>query len=122
MASVELVTTEASMSSISVEAIDHIVLNVRNVAVSLQWYSTVPGMKHQIITAECGIEKNISLFGKQKINIRPVNATQEEWFTAKKAVDGTSDLCFLVVDGAMEKMRSVYCRDPDGSLIEIASY
>jgi catechol 2,3-dioxygenase-like lactoylglutathione lyase family enzyme len=97
---------------------------------------------------EFGPHRRTSLrFGGQKINLRPVTATQEEWFTgAAGGVPGTDDLCFVVTmksdqvaeylracgvtvevgpvakAGALGPIMSVYCRDPDGNLIEIASY
>ncbi|MBS0961448.1 VOC family protein [Acetobacter thailandicus] len=135
------------MADLSVKAIDHIVLNVDDVEVSAKWYSTILGMKREKITPKQGGEpRNILLFGSQKINIRPKTTSQTEWFTAKNAVQGTADLCFLVdvtpdevvkhlnahgveielgpvtKEGALGKIHSVYCRDPDGSLIEISSY
>ncbi len=85
-------------------------------------------------------------FGRQKINLRPITASKRAWFTADHESAGAEDLCFLtkatpqqVVDhldacgvaiaegpgnkrGAMGTIVSVYCRDPDGSLIEISSY
>lgn len=86
------------------------------------------------------------LFGAQKINLRPVSTSKSAWFTADHEAAGSDDLCFLttaspqhVVDhlkscgvaievgpverqGARGTLLSVYCRDPDGSLIEISSY
>lgn len=133
------------MSSLAVTAIDHIVLNVNDVETSCEWYSKVLGMKRHMVTSNGG-QRDYLLFGKQRINIRPKTATQKEWFTAKNVVEGTADLCFLVeatpeaveehlkshgveiglgpVDkvGAHGTIHSLYCRDPDGSLIEISSY
>jgi catechol 2,3-dioxygenase-like lactoylglutathione lyase family enzyme len=86
------------------------------------------------------------VFGHQKINVRPRDADKVEWFTADHEAAGSDDLCFLTSStpsqvvahlkangvkieegpvakqGARGTLRSVYCRDPDGSLIEISSY
>jgi catechol 2,3-dioxygenase-like lactoylglutathione lyase family enzyme len=86
------------------------------------------------------------IFGNQKINVRPRDADKVEWFTADHETAGSDDLCFLasstpeqvvahlkahgvaIEEGPVKKqgargvLRSVYCRDPDGSLIEISSY
>ena len=85
-------------------------------------------------------------FGRQKINLRPVAASKRDWFTAVNATVGSDDLCFVTPSstevivaqlgacgvpveegpvtrlGARGAMTSVYCRDPDGNLIEIATY
>jgi catechol 2,3-dioxygenase-like lactoylglutathione lyase family enzyme len=78
--------------------------------------------------------------------VRPRGADKVEWFTADHEMPGSDDLCFLTEStpeqvvahlktcgaaieegpvtkqGARGPLRSVYCRDPDGSLIEISSY
>jgi catechol 2,3-dioxygenase-like lactoylglutathione lyase family enzyme len=85
-------------------------------------------------------------FGLQKINLRPVATSKEDWFTADHEAAGSDDLCFLSAStpdevvrhlkaegvaivagpdrrrGARGTLMSIYCRDPDGSLIEISSY
>ena len=86
------------------------------------------------------------MFGNQEINVRPRDADKVEWFTATHETAGSDDFCFLtsstpdevvahlrahgvaIEEGPVKKqgargaLRSVYCRDPDGSLIEISSY
>ena len=128
----------------AVDRLDHLVITCRDVEISASWYQRVLGMERE----EFGPHRRTSLrFGGQKINLRPVNATQEEWFTgAAGGVPGTDDLCFVVTmkseqvaeylracgvavevgpvakAGALGPIMSVYCRDPDGNLIEITSY
>jgi catechol 2,3-dioxygenase-like lactoylglutathione lyase family enzyme len=128
----------------AVDRLDHLVITCRDVEVSANWYQRVLGMERE----EFGPHRRTSLrFGGQKINLRPASATQEEWFTgAAGGVPGTDDLCFVVTmksdqvaeylracgvtvevgpvakAGALGPIMSVYCRDPDGNLIEIASY
>lgn len=133
--------------AVVVDAIDHIVINVRDVEVAAAWYQRVLGMTRDVWHAGPGRGPVTSMkFGRQKINLRPIAATQEQWFTGKQVAPGSDDLCFLakatpqeVADhlracgvaieegptekrGAMGTIVSVYCRDPDGSLIEISSY
>ncbi len=128
----------------AVDRLDHLVITCRDVEVSASWYQRVLGMERE----EFGPHRRTSLrFGGQKINLRPASATQEEWFTgAAGGVPGTDDLCFVVTmksdqvaeylracgvteevgpvakAGALGPIMSCYCRDPDGNLIEIASY
>ncbi|MDE2007672.1 MAG: VOC family protein [Rhodospirillales bacterium] len=127
----------------TIDRIDHVVLNVRDVEIAAAWYQRVLGMERE----EFGAEGRTALkFGGQKINLRPVSADPRRWITGASDAPGAADLCFItavgtedtiahlhgfgvaIVDGpaprtgALGPMRSVYCRDPDGNLIEIASY
>ena len=85
-------------------------------------------------------------FGRQKINLRPMGEDTVAWFTGANPMPGSDDLCFItaqpmrqVLDhfasvgvalevgpvertGALGAMQSVYCRDPDGNLVEVAVY
>ena len=133
--------------SVKVNAIDHLVINVADVARSAQWYQKVLGMEIKVSEPGPGRPPRTSLmFGNQKINVRPLGADKVEWFTADHEAAGSDDLCFLTTakpaevvahlkacgvaieegpgpkQGARGVLQSVYCRDPDGSLIEISSY
>jgi catechol 2,3-dioxygenase-like lactoylglutathione lyase family enzyme len=132
--------------AVKVSAIDHIVINVADVARSAQWYQKILGMEIRVFDPGPGKTPRTSLmFGNQKINVRPRDADKIEWFTADHETAGSDDLCFLTSatpdevvahlkangvaieeagprQGARGTLRSVYCRDPDGSLIEISSY
>jgi len=133
--------------SLKVHALDHLVINVSDVACSAEWYRKILGMEIQVFDPGQGKTPRTSLnFGNQKINVRPRDADKVEWFTADHEAAGSDDLCFLTLSspeavvahlkacgvaieegpvtkqGARGALRSVYCRDPDGSLIEISSY
>jgi catechol 2,3-dioxygenase-like lactoylglutathione lyase family enzyme len=132
---------------VKVNALDHIVINVADVTRSVDWYRKVLGMEVNVFDPGHGKPVRTSLmFGRQKINVRPRGADKVEWFTADHEMPGSDDLCFLTEStpeqvvahlktcgvaieegpvtkqGARGAIRSVYCRDPDGSLIEISSY
>jgi catechol 2,3-dioxygenase-like lactoylglutathione lyase family enzyme len=127
----------------TVDRIDHIVLNVADVEIAASWYQRVLGMERE----EFGNEQRTALkFGGQKLNLRPVGADPRRWITGANDQPGGGNLCFITalgcddvlehlrecgvaiaagpVDrtGALGPMHSVYCRDPDGNLIEIATY
>ena len=133
--------------SVKVTAIDHVVINVSDVARSVAWYQKILGMEIKVFDPGPGKTPRTSLaFGNQKINVRPRGAGKVEWFTADHETAGSDDLCFLTrkharsgrahlkthgvaieegpvrKQGARGTLLSVYCRDPDGSLIEISSY
>jgi catechol 2,3-dioxygenase-like lactoylglutathione lyase family enzyme len=130
-----------------VTSLDHLVINVRDVERSAGWYQRVLGMERNDFDPGAGKARRVSVrFGAQKINLRPLSTDKVEWFTADNDAAGTQDLCFLTTmvpddvvrhlkhcgvdvelgpvakQGACGELASVYCRDPDGSLIEISSY
>lgn len=133
--------------SLTVHALDHLVVNVSDVEVSAAWCARVLGMARMDAAPEDGKPPRTEMrFGQLKINLRPIAAAKADWFTADHEAAGSDDLCFLTAStpdevvrhlksegvaiaagpgprrGARGTLTSVYCRDPDGSLIEIASY
>ncbi len=81
---------------VKVNALDHIVINVADVARSAQWYQKVLGMEIGVFDPGPGQTPRTSLmFGNQKINVRPRDADKVEWFTADHETAGSDDLCFL---------------------------
>ena len=125
----------------TIDRIDHIVINCKSGEISAAWYQRVLGMERE----DFGPDRRCALkFGGQKINVRPTDALK--WSSAREAVPGTQDLCFVTAVGpedvvghlhscgvaieagpvrklgALGEVNSVYCRDPDGNLIELASY
>ena len=127
----------------TIDRIDHIVLNVADVEITAAWYQRVLGMERE----EFGPKQRTALkFGGQKINVRPADSDPGTWVTGVNDKPGAGDLCFItaippdeviahlhdcgvtILEGPVERagalgpMRSVYCRDPDGNLVEIATY
>jgi catechol 2,3-dioxygenase-like lactoylglutathione lyase family enzyme len=125
----------------TVDRLDHLVLTCADVDLTAAWYQRVLGMDVE----EYGEERRIALkFGGQKLNLHQQG--REFRPHAKVAAPGTADLCFITAvspidvvnhlhgcgimieagpvprSGALGPMESVYCRDPDGNLIEIATY
>ena len=82
--------------SVKVNALDHIVINVADVARSAEWYRKILGMEIRVFDPGPGKTARTSLiFGNQKINVRPRDADKVEWFTADHETAGSDDLCFL---------------------------
>ena len=125
----------------TVDRLDHLVVTCADIETSASWYQRVLGMERE----EFDENRRTALkFGGQKLNLH--EAGREFKPNAANAGVGTQDLCFITaVDaddvvahlehcgvaieegpvpkvGALGPMMSVYCRDPDGNLIEVASY
>lgn len=127
----------------SVNRIDHVVLNCRDVEATVDFYVRVLGMRKGVF-GDGRIALRFPDDANQKINVRPTGAPN--WPTGVVDAPGSLDLCFIAeagpdavgahlracgVDitegpvrktGALGPMTSHYCRDPDGNLVEVASY
>lgn len=127
----------------TVDRLDHLVLHCNDVDQVASWYQRVLGMDRE----EFGDDLRTALkFGGQKLNLRPAEANTDNWHTSRVSSPGSADLCFITAlrpqdvlehlqgcgvtvvlgpvpkTGALGPMTSVYCRDPEGNLIEIATY
>ena len=123
-----------------VERLDHLVLTVRDVSASCAFYARVLGMT----ATTFGAGRQALAFGSQKINLHLYR--QEFEPKAASPVPGSADMCFVTATplvqviehlqacdvailegpvartGALGPITSVYFRDPDGNLIEVANY
>lgn len=121
-----------------IDHLDHLVLTTRDKDACIHFYTVVLGM-----TLENFGEGRIALrFGAQKINVHEAGHAFSPH--ARLPTPGSLDLCFIATTtleaamaalaghlvmieegpvartGATGPIRSVYVRDPDGNLIEIA--
>jgi catechol 2,3-dioxygenase-like lactoylglutathione lyase family enzyme len=123
-----------------IDRIDHVVLTVRSVERTCEFYSGVLGMR--VVEFDGG--RKALWFGAQKINLHQAGAEFEP--KAEAPAPGSADLCFVArepleevvshlmqkdveilhgpvrKEGALGTMKSVYFRDPDGNLVEVSSY
>ncbi|KAM4709859.1 glyoxalase domain-containing protein 5 [Discoglossus pictus] len=123
-----------------IHRLDHLVLTVRSLEKTVNFYSRVLGME---VTTFKGNRKALT-FGMQKINLHESGKEFEP--KALIPTPGSADLCLITetplstvlqhlqaceVDveegpvsrtGAVGEIRSVYFRDPDHNLIEVSNY
>lgn len=124
----------------TVSGLDHLVLTVADIQASLDFYTQVLGMRPETF----GAGRTALHFGTQKINLHLAGA--EFAPHASRPLPGSADLCFVAASslaetvghlqahgilpeegpirrtGACGPVTSVYVRDPDGNLIELAHY
>ena len=125
-----------------VTALDHLVLTVTDIPRSIAFYCDVLGMVAEAFRVADGSTRWALKFGGQKINLHPADGPFDP--KAARPMPGSADLCFLTDlaltewqeqfarlglaveegpvrrTGATGPIMSVYTRDPDGNLIEIA--
>jgi catechol 2,3-dioxygenase-like lactoylglutathione lyase family enzyme len=121
-----------------ITALDHLVLTVRDIEATCRFYLAALGFQRETF----GEGRTALAFGRQKINLHQAGHAFEP--KALRPTPGSADLCFLTATpiddvvahltargitieegpvartGATGPIRSVYIRDPDGNLVEIA--
>jgi len=124
----------------NISHIDHIVLTVRNIEATVDFYQAVLGMDVETF----GAGRNALKFGPQKINLHQQGKEFEP--KAETPTPGSGDLCFItdtpldeairhvqnqgveIIEGPIDRtgaqgpIVSFYFRDPDLNLIEVANY
>lgn len=123
-----------------IDRLDHLVLTVRDLEATKEFYAKVLGM--EVVTFGAG--RTALAFGAQKINLHPVGPASG--LVAATPTPGSGDLCFITErplaewverlrgagiaieqepatrTGALGPMESLYVRDPDRNLVEISRY
>jgi len=125
---------------ININRLDHLVLTVKDIDKTVEFYTNILGMKKEIFK-----ENRIALkYGNQKINLHLLGKEFEP--KAFNIKEGSADLCFIVEEsiedifaflvsrnidieegivkrtGANGPIQSIYIRDPDLNLIELSTY
>ena len=132
---------------LTVRRIDHLVLTCRDVAATIRFYTEVLGMKEVTF----GAGRKALAFGQQKLNLHAAGQSAEGVAgnvaaIAARPTPGAIDVCLIVAEppgvvmahlaacgvpveegpvirtGAVGPIESVYVRDPDGNLVELARY
>jgi catechol 2,3-dioxygenase-like lactoylglutathione lyase family enzyme len=130
---------EERAGHVVMQRLDHLVLTVADVDQTVEFYVRVLGME----AVTFGEGRRALRFGGQKLNLHPAGGEFEP--KARRPTPGSADLCFVTATpvedviahldgcgvpveegpvtrtGATGLLLSVYVRDPDGNLLEIAN-
>lgn len=122
-----------------IQSLDHLVLTVKDLNISIEFYCNLLGMKH----IQFGDDRHALSFGNQKINLHQSDNILKP--SAQSPTSGSADLCFIVdtpiekivaelneteieiIEGPVERtgatgeILSVYIRDPDLNLLELSN-
>ncbi len=127
-------------AAMKIDRLDHLVLTVRDIEATCEFYSRVLGMS--VVTFAGG--RKALQFGAQKFNLHQFGSEFDP--KAARPTPGSVDICLIVavplsdvvahlarcgvaiIEGPVERtgaqgpIRSVYFRDPDMNLIEVSTY
>ena len=126
------------------DRIDHIVLTVADIEATTTFYERVLGFQREFFRGPDGAPRYALKFGRQKINLQDRDTQTPT--KAQRPTFGSGDFCLLAAvplddviahlksvgvtieagpvprRGAVGALRSIYFRDPDGNLVEVAEY
>jgi catechol 2,3-dioxygenase-like lactoylglutathione lyase family enzyme len=124
-----------------IDRLDHLVLTVADIGRTMDFYVRGLGLSADSF----GDGRQALRFGRQKINLHPADGDPVLPRAARPA-PGTADICLIAArplaeierhlrqqgfpielgpvprTGATGAIRSLYLRDPDGNLVEVAEY
>ncbi len=124
--------------------VDHIVLTVSDIEATTRFYERALGLQREFFRGPEGQQRYALRFGNQKINLQ--DRSTETPTKARVPTFGSGDFCLIAAApleriiahlekeqipieagpvqrrGALGPVRSVYFRDPDGNLVEVAEY
>lgn len=127
-----------------VDRIDHIVLTVADIEATARFYERALKLTRETFRGPAGEPRHALTFGRQKINLQDRNTATPT--KARQPTFGSGDFCLLAAvplaevaahlraedipleagpvprRGAVGALRSLYFRDPDGNLVEVAQY
>ena len=127
-----------------IDCIDHIVLTVTDIEATTRFYERALGFEREFFRGPEGQPRYAVRLGHFKINLQ--DATTETPTKARMPTPGSGDFCLIAAvpleqviahlqaegipidtgpvprHGTLGTMRSIYLRDPDGNLVEVAEY
>lgn len=127
-----------------IDRLDHLVLAVRDIESSLRFYERALGLRPITFHTPQGELRHALRFGRHKINLQ--DAATQTPTKASVPTPGAGDFCLIAAvpleqviahlqaeaiaieagpvprHGALGALRSIYFRDPDGNLVEVAEY
>jgi catechol 2,3-dioxygenase-like lactoylglutathione lyase family enzyme len=126
------------------DRVDHLVLTVADIEATTRFYERALGLKREAFRGPDGLERYALTFGRQKINLQDTSTVTPT--KAARPTFGSGDFCLIAAvplddviahlraerivleagpvprRGAVGALRSIYFRDPDGNLVEVAEY
>ena len=126
------------------DRVDHLVLTVADIEATTQFYERALGFVREVFRGPDGQRRHALKFGTQKINLQDASTVTPT--KAQRPTPGSGDFCLIAAvpladvvahlraqgiaieagpvprTGAVGSLSSVYFRDPDGNLVEVAEY